>query len=236
MNKPRVATWMDRLAHDLRGPLAPMLTAIYLLREGSADGRQRHDLLEMMERQVQRLAGMIDEVGDIGRAEKGRLVGRMESIDVDLLLDDTVARIQAAPPEITFEPGARGQRIEGDILRIGQLLKTLLGLQFSRQHPVPVRARLANTGEGLRLSCTVHCRNATALPAGALLDMPHPEPQDDSLGLGLVIAAAIAQAHGGSLQCDAVADDTLELVLDLPLQQPAATSSREAPAAKGDPA
>lgn len=234
MNAPRVVTWMDRLAHDLRGPLAPMLTAIYLLRESGADGRQRHDLLEMMERQIQRLGGMIDEVSDISRAEKGRLVGRTESIDVDLLLDDIVARMRTVAPEITFEPGARGQRIEGDILRIGQLLMTLLGLQFSRQHPVPVRARLARTGDGLRMSCAVHCRDATLLPVAALLSMPHPEPQDDSLGLGLMIAAAIAQAHGGRLQGEATAGDTIELVLDLPLQ-PAATLSPDAPATAGDP-
>src|SRR5690606_33017316 len=142
MNAPRMATWMDRIAHDLRGPLAPMLTGIYLLRDGATNGGQRDDLLALMERQIQRLGSMIDEISDVNRAEKGRLVGRMESIDVDLLLDDVAARLRAVAPEIGFEPGARGQHIEGDILRVGQMLMTLLGLQFSRRHPAPVRARV----------------------------------------------------------------------------------------------
>lgn len=229
MSAPRMKTWMDRLAHDLRGPLAPMLTAIYLLRDAGTNGRQRDDLLEMMERQIQRLGGMIDEIGDIGRAEKGRLVGRMEPIDVDLLLDDVATRLQAAAPQITFEPDARGQRIDGDILRIGQMFMTLFGLQFSRQHPATVRARLARTDHGLRMTCAVHCRDAEALPIASLLSLPHPEPQDDSLGLGLMIATAIAQAHGGSLRGETAGADTIELVLELPARQ-AGDSSNPSPA------
>src|SRR5690606_32218641 len=50
----------------------------------------------------------------------------------------------------------------------------------------------------------------------ALLNSPHPDPPDDALGLGLMIAVAIAEAHGGSLQGRAGAGDTVELVLELP--------------------
>jgi signal transduction histidine kinase len=225
---------MDRLAHDLRGPLAPMLTAIYLLRDGVTQGRQRDDLLVLMERQVQRLASMVDELSDIGRAEKGRLVGRMEPIDLELLLGEVAAPLHAVAPEISFAPGTRGSRIQGDVLRIGQLFRTLLGLQFSRHHPVAVRAQLARAGADLRMTCRVHCRDAATLPVSALLSLPHPEPQDDSLGLGLMIAAAIAQAHGGSLRGGATGADTIELVLQLP-EYPAADPSPDPVQVAGDP-
>lgn len=216
MSMPPITSWMDRLAHDLRGPLAPMLTAIYLLRDAGTQGRQRDDLLALMERQVQRLSSMIDELSDIGRAEKGRLVGRMEPIDLELLLGEVAARLHPVAPDISFAPGTRGARIQGDVLRIGQLFQTLMGLQFSRRHPVAVRAQLARDGTDLRMTCVVQCRDATTLPVSSLLSLPHPEPQDDSLGLGLMIAAAIAQAHGGSLRGGAVGADTIELVLQLP--------------------
>lgn len=235
MSMPPITSWMDRLAHDLRGPLAPMLTAIYLLREGTAQGRQRDDLLALMERQVQRLASMIDEVSDIGRAEKGRLVGRMEPIDLELLLGEVASRLHAVPPEISFAPDTRGSRIRGDVLRIGQLFQILLALQFSRRHPAAVRAQLARDGTDLRMTCVVHCRDAAMFPISSLLSLPHPEPQDDSLGLGLMIAAAIAEAHGGSLQGGAAGADTIELVLRLP-EYPGDDDAQEPARAAIDPA
>jgi signal transduction histidine kinase len=221
MSAPRLGAWMDRLAHDLRGPLTPMLTAVYLLRDTRTSAAQRDELLAMMERQVQRLGSMIDEVSDLGRAEKGRLVGRTEPVDIELLAADVAIRLQDAPPEVSFGPDARGVRVEGDVLRMGQLFRALLGLQFSRRHPVPVHARFERAGDRLRMACTVHCHDADALPVALLVSLPHPEPQDDTLGLGLMIASAIAEAHGGGLRCDAAGPDAIELVLELPIHDAA---------------
>lgn len=216
MSVPQAKAWMDRLAHDLRGPLAPMQTALYLLREPKVDDGQRDELLAVLERQIRRLSAMIDQLGDIARAEKGHLVTRRETIDVERLVADTVTLLQAQPPHVDFAPGMQGMAIEGDVLRITQLFYALLGLQLSRSHPVPVRARLELAGERLRMTCAVHCRDASDALITALLTSPHPDPPDDALGLGLVIAAAIAEAHGGSLRGRASADDTLELLLELP--------------------
>jgi len=212
---------MDRLAHDLRGPLAPMQTAVYLLRDGRTSDAQRGELLAMIERQVQRLSGMIDELSDFGRVQKGRLVGRVEAIDVELLVADVVTRLQSVPPEVSFGPGARGVQIEGDILRIGQLMRVLLGLQFSPRHPAPVRALLERTETGVRMTCAVQFHDADDQLIESLFRLPQPEPPDDTLGLGLMIAAAIAQAHGGHLAGRASAADTAELVLELPAHSPA---------------
>jgi K+-sensing histidine kinase KdpD len=235
MSAPRLGAWMDRLAHDLRGPLTPMLTAVYLLREARTSAAQRDELLAMMERQIQRLGGMIDEVSDLGRAEKGRLLGRVEPVDIELLVADVATRLQATPPEVSFDPGARGARVDGDVLRMGQLFISLLGLQFSRRHPEPVRARLERAGDQLRMACTVHCRDADALPVPALLSLPHPEPQDDTLGLGLMIASAIAEAHGGRLRGDVAGPDAIELVLELPVHDTAGART-DVPQATAGPA
>lgn len=216
MSTPLATAWMDRLAHDLRGPLAPMLTAVYLLRDSQTSEQQRDELLAVMERQIQRLGGMIDEVSDLGRAQKGGLVGRVEAIDVELLVADVVVRLQAVSPQVSFAPGMEGAEIDGDILRIGQLFRLLLGLQFSRHHPVPVKARLECIDSVMRMTCQVHCSNADDLMIASLLTLPHPEPPDDTLGLGLMIAAAIAEAHGGCLHGRASAADTAELLLELP--------------------
>ncbi|MBJ6982773.1 HAMP domain-containing histidine kinase [Luteimonas sp. MC1572] len=216
MSAPSAKAWMDRLAHDLRGPLSPMQTAVYLLRDPGLGNEQREELFAVLERQIQRLGGMIDEFSDLGRAEQGRLKVRSEPIDLELLVMDTVARLREVPPRVEFAGDARTLRIDGDVQRVAQLFHALLGLQLSRSSPVAVQARIECHDNRLRMVCTVHCRDASDALIASLLTAPHPDPPDDALGLGLVIAAAIADAHGGGLHGRASGDDTLELVLELP--------------------
>jgi len=216
MSAPIARTWMDRVAHDLRGPLAPMQTAVYLLRDPRIADGQRDELLAVLERQIQRLGGMIEEFSDLGRAGTGQLLVRRESIDVELLVSDTASRLQARAPQVSWGPGVQGLEIEGDVLRIAQLFHTLLGMQLSRGQPEPVEARLELAGRRLRMTCALHCSGVSDALIASLLTSPHPDPPDDALGLGLMIAAAIAQAHGGSLQGRAGAGDRVELVLELP--------------------
>lgn len=219
---PQARTWMGRLAHDLRGPLSPMQTAIFLLRDGQVGEVERNELLAVMERQVRRLGGMIDEVGDLGRAEEGRLLGRREPIDLELLLGDIVTRLQAQAPVISFAPDARAATVDGDVLRLAQLLQSLLGLQFSRPQPSPVHAHVDWAAPGLwRMRCTVSCQDPSDALVEALLTTPHPDPPDDGLGLAIVIARAIAEAHGGRLHGHARAPDAIALVLELPARPPA---------------
>lgn len=216
MSAPSAKAWMDRLAHDLRGPLSPMQTAVYLLRDPGLGNEQREELFAVLERQIQRLGGMIDEFSDLGRAEQGRLKVRSEPIDLELLVMDTVARLREVPPRVEFAGDARAMRIDGDVQRVAQLFHALLGLQLSRTSPVAVHARIECHGDRLRMVCRVHCRDASDALIASLLTSPHPDPPDDALGLGLVIAAAIADAHGGGLHGRASGADTLELVLELP--------------------
>jgi len=207
---------MDRVAHDLRGPLAPMQTAVYLLRDAGIAEAQRNELLAVLERQIQRLGGMIDEFSDLGRAGTGRFLARRETIDVELLVSDTASRLHTRAPQVSWGPGVRGLEIEGDVLRIAQLFHTLLGMQLSRGQPEPVQARLELVDGRLRMTCALQCGGVSDALIAALLNSPHPDPPDDALGLGLMIAVAIAEAHGGSLQGRAGAGDTVELVLELP--------------------
>ena len=207
---------MDRVAHDLRGPLAPMQTAVYLLRDADIGQAQRDELLAVLERQIQRLGGMIDEFSDLGRAGTGQFLGRRETIDVELLVSDTASRLHTRAPQVSWGPGVRGLEIEGDVLRIAQLFHTLLGMQLSRGQPEPVQARLEFVDGRLRMTCALECSGVSDALIAALLSSPHPDPPDDALGLGLMIAVAIAEAHDGSLHGRAGAGDTVELVLELP--------------------
>ena len=72
--------WSQRVAHALRDPLSPMQTAVYLLRSGEISAEERVRMLELIERQGVRLAGMIDELSDCLRAQRGRLLARRTEV------------------------------------------------------------------------------------------------------------------------------------------------------------
>ena len=177
-------TWLERLAHDLRGPLSPVQTAVFLLRDERTGAEDRAELLDVIDRQTKRLGRMIDEVSDFVRADKGRLLVRQEAVDLDLLLEDIGPRLRDLPPEITFDPDARNLVLHGDVVRLGQLMRAVLGFQVSQADAGTPRATVRRL--------------------------------DDGLGLQLMIARAIATAHGGHLTARARGGDVIELDLQLP--------------------
>lgn len=213
---PLDRSWLDRLAHDLRGPLAPIQTAVFLLRNPAVDAGQRDELLEVVDRQAQRLGAMIDEFSDLVQADRGGFVACREVVDLGTLVADAVARLPARTPRVAFAPGADALRVEGDGRRLAQLFAALLGVQAARGCTAPVAARIELSGASARMACTVPCPDASDALAASLLASPHPDPPDGALGLGLVLAAAIAQAHGGRLRARASGGEALEFVLELP--------------------
>lgn len=213
-------TWVDRVAHDLRGPLAPMQTAAYLLRDSTMDPAQRTELLDLLEQQIERLGEMVGEVSDFGRAEAGRLIARWEPVDIESLLAELGAGLQSSTPDVALDDSARGVHVEGDMLRVAQMFQLLLGVQLAHGDPAPVAARLESDRGRLRMTCTVACPDASDDLVALLLTAPHPDPPDGSLGFGLVIAGAIAAAHGGTLRGCARDACSVELVLELPCAKP----------------
>ncbi|MEG3192982.1 sensor histidine kinase [Lysobacter sp. D1-1-M9] len=217
MSRPRTA-WMNRLAHDLRGPLSPMQTAVFLLRDDRVEPPERTELLDIVDRQTRRLGGMIDEIGDWVRAEQGRLISRREDIEVAMLLDEIAPRLGGAAPQVRFAPGTEASQLNGDALRLGQLLRTVLGFRFKRGEQAPAQVEVEPGGLGrVRLRRRLDCPYQARDQAGILLEEPLPEPLDEGLGLGLLVARAIAEAHDGQLRAHAPDGDTIELILELPL-------------------
>lgn len=208
--------WLDRLAHDLRGPLSPLQTALYLLKSGQLEAGKQQELYDLMERQTRRLGRMIDEVGDWARASQGRLLGTLEPCDAALIMDyalSGLAPIVQAIPTIVDESG--GATIEGDQRRLVQMLRALVEYAGHRARGAPPLVRLHASGGCLRIDVTARSAlHADERPA-ILLQEPVPEPPDEGLGLRLLIAGAIAQAHGGTFEIDGDGDgqDRRDLVL-----------------------
>ena len=213
---PERSAWMDRLAHDLRGPLSPLSTAAKLLRDPALGEADRQELLDVVDRQCARLGRMIDEVSDWMRAEKGRLIVRQEPHELQVLLANVTMGLRAPLPTVLIAPEAESAQVRGDSLRLGQLLRILLTQQLeATPHPPELHVTVP-APDRVRLSRIIPFRNAGQLDCGQLLLHPWPEPGDGGLGLAWPIARAIAEAHGGTLTCRTEGEDAIEFTVELP--------------------
>lgn len=205
--------WLDRIAHDLRGPLAPLQTACYLLRRGDVDDARQQELLALIERQTRRLGGMIEELGDWSRiGGQQPLLGAPEPCAPALLLDYalTASGLTATVSNSTGDDAM----VAGDQHRLTQLLRIVLEYASARGAAPSVSLQ----PEGERLHIDVRIDGVAPEPAqlALLFEQPQAEPFDEGLGLRLLIARAIARAHGGELTATVV-NDVLQLRCELPL-------------------
>lgn len=204
--------WLDRLAHDLRGPLTPLQTAAFLLRSGQVHGDRQQELLGVIERQTQQLGRMIDELADWTRIGRDRLLGPREACEPALLVD--YARGSELASATVVDNQADAALVDGDPVRLTQLLRILVEYATVRGR-APAHITLTEVGDRLRIDVLGAGPAPDAAQLATLLTEPQAEPFDEGLGLRLLVARAIAEGHGGSLQASS-ADGHLLLRCELP--------------------
>lgn len=188
----------ERLAHDLRGPLSPLQTAAYLLRRGDIEPERRGELLEIIERQTTRLSAMVQEVSDWTRSRQSRLVEHRRPVSASLLVEMGCA---PAGPRVRLDlpESLDTAMVDGDSQRLVQMLSTLVGLMLAKagDRNILVRASSADNALGIVIEAP------GAIWANgeheSLFSQAQIVPFDEGLGLRLLLAQSIAQAHGGEV-------------------------------------
>ena len=211
--------WLDRLAHDLRGPLSPLQTASYLLQRDDLDPARRLERLQLLERQSRRMAQMLDELEDWARAGQDRLLGAREPCEIALLLDYALTGAGLAGTPVD-DDGAIAV-VDGDSRRITQLLRTLLEFAVARGAAPALALRSEKGNVMVEAVLPGPAPAEDTLPA--LFEQREAEPFDEGLGLRLMLARRIARAHGGELVA-AIAGDGLGFRGEWPLAEAGAAA------------
>ena len=81
------ADWWLRLAHDLRGPIAPMRMAVQMMRGGWVGPADQEEALRMIDRQVDSLLVSIEDLGDLMRLNAGAFSFQTQDADLCAVLD-----------------------------------------------------------------------------------------------------------------------------------------------------
>ena len=217
--------FLSIVSHELRTPLTPLkalaqlqLGRLHRSRErGTAmdlDALERN--LESIERQVDRMNGLVSDLLSVSRAGRGTLDMERAPFDLAAEVRDVVGRYVAA----TREEGRHSFVLDspetlaydGDQSRIDQLLMNLVGnaVKYSpRGGEVAVRlasqngtAEIAISDQGIGIPADDMSRLGTAFTRGA-----GKAATFAGMGIGLHVAKLVAEAHGGSLQLESAGED-----------------------------
>jgi PAS domain S-box-containing protein len=196
---------MSILGHDLRNPLAVVLSVAKILGRRADIPERALEGLGHIRRSAERMEQMINTILDFTQLRfRGLPPLALQAFDVEALTRAIVDELQLTHPERAIRVTARGElRGRWDHTRLGQVISNLVGNALTHgAADAPVTVDLL--GEDGRVALAVGNRGPT-IPAGALPRLFEPfwqasaDNRSRGLGLGLFIAQQIVEAHGGTI-------------------------------------
>jgi signal transduction histidine kinase len=215
--------FLAMLGHELRNPLSPIVTSLQLMRMRDIHSPEQ----DIVERQVNHLRRLVDDLLDVSRIARGKIELRRERIEVAAVL---AAAIETTSPlfeqrlhRIEVDVPQAGLAIDVDPSRMAQVFSNLMTNAVKYSEPgsrIAVEAR--RVGERVRVRVVDEGAGIAAEMIDKVFDMFVQQPQTlersrGGLGLGLSIVKSLVELHGGtvSARSDGVGHGT-ELTVELP--------------------
>ena len=198
------------LAHELRNPLAPIRQAALLSKAPGATEAQKRWSHDVIERQVQYMSLLLDDLLDISRVTRGTLVLRMQPTElltaVNMAIETARPVIDAKRHLLSIDLPPEPVQIVADPLRLAQVLSNLLTNAAKYTDPEgQIRLSAISDAEQLviRIVDSGVGINPDNLPR--IFDMfsqlhPTMEQSEGGLGIGLALAKGLVELHGGTIE------------------------------------
>ena len=201
--------FVSNISHELRTPLATLKALAETLREGALDDPLvAKSFLGKMNTEVDRLAQMVEELGELSRIESGEAPVQMEPFDAASTLEQAAARLrpQAERAGVRLDTSIPSDlpRAIGDREKVERVLVNLIhnAIKFTDAGG-SITVSVETDGGSLRVSVT---DTGVGIPAD---DLPRiferfykadKARSGSGTGLGLAIAKHIVEAHGGAIR------------------------------------
>lgn len=228
--------FLATLAHELRNPLTPIRNALQLI-ELADDNQELVDQAhDMMDRQITQMVRLIDDLLDVSRITRDKLVLRREWVELSVAVQNAVdtARplIEAAGHKLTVTLPQKQVLLHADLTRLAQVFSNLLtnAAKYTERD-----GQITLTAERQGTDVVVQVRdNGVGIPADKLQHVFDPFVQVDrslersqgGLGIGLTLVKRLVQLHGGSVEVSSNGPNQGS-VFTVHLSAPAAAEGRQ---------
>ena len=198
------------LSHELRTPLTPVLAALGMIERRPDLGADLRDEVEMMRRNVETQARLVDDLLDLTRIGRGKVQLQFEVVDVHAAVRNTLAMFQAEMDAKGIEASvalrARDHHVWADAGRLQQVFLNLLSNAVKFTPEGGTIALRSSSDERQRLRVEVR-DTGIGIEPGSLAKLFDPFEQGEQtrsrqfggLGLGLAIARSLVEMHSGTI-------------------------------------
>jgi signal transduction histidine kinase len=220
--------FLATLAHELRTPLAPIRNSLHILRMAGGDRGVAERMYEMMERQVNHMVRLVDDLMEVSRITRGKIDLRKEPVDLAAVVHSAVETskplIEAARHQLAVTLPDEPLILDADPVRLAQVLANLLN---NAAKYTPEGGRIWLTARRAGSNAEVSVRDSgTGIPAEMLpkvfdlfmqVERTYSRAQG-GLGIGLTLVRSLVSLHGGSVEARSEGPGRgSELVVRLPL-------------------
>ena len=234
--------FLATLAHELRNQLAPIRSGLQLMRRTRADPAAVARVQDIMDRQLDHLVHLVDDLLDIARITRGQVDLKPALIDLGDVLDAAVETsmplIESARHRLDLRLPAEPLTLHADFTRITQVVSNLLN-NAAKYTPRGGAIVLAAERDGDEALIAVS-DNGIGIPPEALEDVfkmftqvsQHAQHIPGGLGIGLSLVRSLVELHGGTITAaSGGAGQGSVFTVRLPLAGRAAEDAPAAPAA-----
>ena len=207
--------FLAMLSHELRTPLTPVLASVFMLEREQNVPEIMHESLQLIRRNVELEARLIDDLLDLTRISKGKVQLSFEIVDAHVLLRNALeicqSEIEQKKLELQTEFAAEKVYLRADPARLQQIFWNLIknAVKFT-PNGGKLCIRTSNDGDGqfhVEVEDSGCGIDAEVLPRIFHAFEQAGRKQLGGLGLGLAISKALVEAHRGSINAESQGRD-----------------------------
>jgi signal transduction histidine kinase/ActR/RegA family two-component response regulator len=204
--------FLAMLAHELRNPLAPIMTAAQLLRLGRQDPRSVRNASEIIVRQAAHMTDLVNDLLDVSRVTRGLVTLEKEELDLNVIVSAAVEQVRplidARRHSLTLQLSGQPAHVIGDRTRLVQVISNILNnaAKYTApggsvllavtvdEHHVFIRVR--DNGVGIAPEVLPYIFDLFTQAERT------PDRSQGGLGIGLALVKSLIALHGGSVHAE----------------------------------
>ena len=236
--------FLAQLAHELRNPLAPIRNATRVFRQTHASDPDALWASSVIDRQVDHLTRLIDDLLDLSRISRNKLELRVERVELQEVVRGAVEICRPLVDQhghnVMLRMAAEPVYLQGDMARLTQVMMNLITNAAKYMDPgghIEISARqrcqeavlsVKDNGIGMDADTLAHAFDMFFQADSSL------ERSQSGLGIGLSLVRSVVDLHGGKVECfSAGPGKGSEFIVRLPAEAtPAQSQSAADPAAE----